>query len=272
MLELPQIIEDIRTNFTAKNAVRDITLNRSRELIRYCALSIRAIHRHEWEEAEALLATARQAADVMTADLAQYHDLYEAGYTQDALKELVEAHTLYAMVRGDTLSRPADLHVPAAAYLNGLAEAASELRRFILDLIRLGRTREGEPYLAAMDDAYIHLVTMDFPDALTAPLVGPQMLRGVLERTRGDLTVAVRQEEPRSRHAGVRAAQSCLKVRVYLRSRCHMISNNRFSRISRTSRYPDIDRDHSRRNCRHCLGGMGCCLAAMEWHVQFACR
>lgn len=196
MVELPQIIEDIRADFTAKNAVRDTTLNRSRELIRFCALSIRAIHRHEWDEAENLMRTARQAADVMTADLSQYVDLYAAGYTQDALKELVEAHTLFAMVRGLPLPGPNELKVPPPAYLNGLAEAASELRRYILDLIRLGKTRESEPYLAMMDDVYIHLVTMDYPDALTGGLRRTtDVLRGVLERTRGDLTVAVRQEE-----------------------------------------------------------------------------
>jgi translin len=88
------------------------------------------------------------------------------------------------------------LAAPPAAYLNGLAEAASELRRFALDLIRLGRTTEGEPYLALMDEVYSHLVTMDFPDALTGGLRRTtDVLRGVLERTRGDLTVAVRQEE-----------------------------------------------------------------------------
>jgi translin len=196
MPELSQIIEEIRSELTAKNAVRDTTLNRSRELIRFCALSIRAVHRHEWDEAEKLMQTARQAADVMIADLSHYPDLYDAGYTQDALKELVEAHTLYAMVRGQPLPGPAELRVPSPAYLNGLAEAASELRRFILDLIRLGRTRESEPYLATMDDVYIHLVTMDYPDALTGGLRRTtDVLRGVLERTRGDLTVAVRQEE-----------------------------------------------------------------------------
>src|SRR5512136_2962890 len=112
--ELVQIIEDIRGEFTAKNQVRDTTLGRSRELIRYCALSIRAIHRHECPDAEAMLATARQAAAVMSADLANYADLYEAGYTQDALKELVEAHTLYAFVRGEgseNLPGPAELGV-----------------------------------------------------------------------------------------------------------------------------------------------------------------
>ncbi len=196
MPELTSIMDAIRGELTAKNAVRDLTLGRSRELIRFCALSIRAIHRHEWDEATTLLKTAREAAAVMSADLAGYADLYDAGYTQDALKEVVEAHTLFAVVRGEALPGPTELGIPAAAYLNGLAEAASELRRFILDLIRLDRTAEGEPYLAVMDEVYSHLVTMDFPDALTGGLRRTtDALRGVLERTRGDLTVALRQEE-----------------------------------------------------------------------------
>ena len=196
MPELAQTIEGIRAEFTAKNQARDLTLSRSRELIRFCALSIRAIHRHEWDEAERLLATAREAAAVMVAEVATYHDLFEAGYTQDALKELVEAHVLYAFVRDTELPGLADVGVPAAAYLNGLAEAASELRRFTLDLIRRGRCAEAEPYLAMMDEVYSHLITIDFPDALTGGLRRTtDMLRGVLERTRGDLTVAVRQEE-----------------------------------------------------------------------------
>ena len=196
MPQLADIIEAIRDEFTRKNQVRDATLNRSRELIRYCALSIRAVHRHEWDDAAALLQTARNAAAVMSADLEIYRDMYEAGYTQDALKELVEAHVLYAFVHGADVPGPAELGVPLAPYLNGLAEAASELRRFVLDLIRLGRTSEGEPYLDVMDEVYSHLVTMDFPDALTGGLRRTtDMLRGVLERTRGDLTVAVRQEQ-----------------------------------------------------------------------------
>jgi len=206
--ELAQIIEGIRAELTVKSQVRDATLSRSRELIRYCSLSIRAIHRHEWEEADSLLHTAREMAAVMSGDLAAYPDLNEAGYTQDALKELVEAHVLYAFVRGAALPAPGDLGVPLAAYLNGLAEAGSELRRFILDLIRLGRTAESEPYLALMDEVYTHLITIDFPDALTGGLRRiTDVLRGVLERTRGDLTVAVRQEE-------LQAALSAFERRV----------------------------------------------------------
>jgi translin len=194
--ELDAIIEGIREEFTAKNQVRDNTLNRSRELIRFCALSIRAVHRHDWEEAAQGLQTAREAADVMLADLGGHLDLYHTGYTQDALKELVEAHTLYAFVRGEELPGPAELRVPGPAYLNGLAEAASELRRFILDLIRRGETAKGEPYLAMMDDVYTRLIAMDFPDSLTGGLRRTtDALRAVLERTVGDLTVSMRQEE-----------------------------------------------------------------------------
>jgi translin len=193
--ELGNIIEDIRAEFSARNQVRDNTLNRSRELIRFCALSIRAIHRHDWDEAAEGLRTAREAAKVMLADLANYPDLYYTGYTQDSLKELVEAHTLYAFVRGADLPTPADLGVASAAYLNGLAEAASELRRFILDLIRRGQTSEAEPYLSIMDDVYSQLITMDFPDTLTGGLRRTtDALRAVLERTVGDLTVAMQQQ------------------------------------------------------------------------------
>jgi translin len=194
--ELNEIVEEIRTELSTKNALRDTTLNRSRELIRFCALSIRAIHRHDWNEAASLLNTAREAAAVMVSDLDQSADLYHTGYTQDALKELVEAHTLYAFVRSGDLPGPAELHVPAPAYLNGLAEAASELRRFILDLIRRGKTAECEPYLDIMNDIYTQLITIDFPDSLTAGLRRTtDALRAVLERTVGDLTVSMRQEE-----------------------------------------------------------------------------
>ncbi len=199
MAELTQIIEAIREEFTTKNQVRDSTLNRSRELIRFCALSIRAIHRHDWDEAADGLKTARDAASVMLRDLADHPDLYYTGYTQDSLKELVEAYTLFAFVRGGDLPEPAELGVTPAAYLNGLAEAASELRRFILDLIRRGQTAECESYLTTMDDVYTRLIAMDFPDSLTGGLRRTtDALRAVLERTVGDLTVSMRQEELRA--------------------------------------------------------------------------
>jgi translin len=199
MDELETIVEEIRNEFETKNAVRDVALQRSRTLIRYCANSIRAAHRGEFDQAQALLATAGDAAREMVADLALFPDLYHAGYTQDALKEYVEAEMVLALITGGTLPVPAALGVEAAAYLKGLAEAASEMRRHALDLMRHNRLERAEEILGTMDDIYAVLMTMDFPDAITAGLRRTtDMLRGVLERTRGDLTTAIRQERMRA--------------------------------------------------------------------------
>lgn len=196
MDNLDIIIEKIRTTFTTRNAARDLTLNRSRELIRYCSLTIRAVHREEYDEAGKLLATARQAAAAMKADIIEHPALYYTGYTQDSLKELTEACVVFAIVQGEPIPSPDDIEVDEAAYLNGLAEAASELRRRCLDLIRRDRVAEAERMLTAMDDIYAQLVTIDFPDALTGGLRRTtDTLRAVLERTRGDLTTTLQQEK-----------------------------------------------------------------------------
>lgn len=197
--QLTDIVESIRGQLTTTNALRDDTLKRSRALIRLCAHSIRAIHRHEWTEAEALLQEARDESNAMVAALNEQPVLYHAGYTQDALKELVEAHLVYAVVRGGEWPTPASLQVAEPAYLKGMSEAATEMRRFVLDLVRRGQVDEAEPYLDFMDDVYSLLITVDFPDAITGGLRrNTDVLRGVLERTRGDLTLAIRQDQMRA--------------------------------------------------------------------------
>jgi translin len=193
---LETITEKIRTNFEAKSKVRDETLRLSRELIRHCANAIRATHRSEFENATELLVTAKALASEMVDGVADYADLYHAGYTQDALKEFAEASITYALITNRPLPDPDELGVEYAAYLNGLGEAAGELRRHVLDLIRHGELERGEKVLSMMDDIYGILVTIDFPNAVTGGLRRTtDMVRGVLERTRGDLTMSLRQEK-----------------------------------------------------------------------------
>jgi translin len=193
---LETIVEKIRTNFEAKTKVRDETLRLSRELIRHCANAIRATHRGEFENATGLLATAKALASEMVDGVADYADLYHAGYTQDALKEFAEASITYALITDGPLPDPDELGVEYAAYLNGLGEAAGELRRHVLDLIRHGELERGEEILSTMDDIYGVFVTIDFPNAVTGGLRRTtDMVRGVLERTRGDLTMSLRQEK-----------------------------------------------------------------------------
>lgn len=195
MEHLGHIAEQVQAYFEVKNAAREQALARARELTRCCANTIRAVHRAEYDKAANLLAMAREAAQRMVNDLRDHPDLYHSGYTQDALKEFVEASVTYALITKAPLPTPDELGVLPATYLNGLGEAMGEVRRYVLDVIRHGEVERCEGMLQVMEEVYSILVTVDYPDVVTGGLRHTtDMVRGVLERTRGDLTVAVRQE------------------------------------------------------------------------------
>jgi translin len=192
--QLDTITDIIRANFEEVNEDRNRAYEQSRRLISTCAKSIRASHREDWEQAEQLMNEAQTAAQSLVAGVQDHPNLYYAGYTQDALKEYVEARLTYALIRDLPLASPEELSAEGNTWLNGLAEAATELRRRILDIIRHGHSDEAERLLGVMDDIYSALVTFDFNDSITGGLRRrTDTVRAVLERTRGDVTTSLRQ-------------------------------------------------------------------------------
>ena len=195
MHKLEKIADQIRQKFDVRNAKRDQALAQARQLTRACSLSIRAVHRDDKEAMEMQLNEARTLADKLTGDLVSYPDLYYAGYTQDALKEFVEANVTCALIQNQALPTPEELRVEEATYLNGLAEVIGELRRRTLDILRSGYSEEAERLLNHMDESYSVLVTIDYPDAITNGLRRQtDVARGIIEKTRGDVTFSLRGE------------------------------------------------------------------------------
>lgn len=195
MENLEAIAERIRLSFDARTAARDRALSQARTLTRYCANAIRAVHRDERSTARLELDQARLLAEGLHSNLVEYPDLYHAGYTQDALKEYAEASIVFALVGNDPLPTPEELGLEYATYLQGLAEVVGELRRRCLDILRHGHSTEAERLLSHMDDIYAVLVTIDYPDAITGGLRRlTDIVRSLIERTRGDMTISVRQE------------------------------------------------------------------------------
>lgn len=192
---LNAITADAIDDLNAKHAAREVAIKASREIIRLSANAIRAVHRQEMDDALSLADEAgAKVAEVRDLVRTEHPDLYYTGYTQDAQKEYAEARLTYAFITDTELPSPGDVGVETAPYLNGMAEAASELRRFILDSLRRDDDSRSEELMGKMDDAYNMMVGIDFPDALTGGLRRTtDQLRGVLERTRGDLTMAMRQ-------------------------------------------------------------------------------
>jgi translin len=196
MHQIDEIADRIRQTFDARTAARDQALAQARTLTRHCANAIRATHRDENDLARQNLTAASQLAETLKTSLAPYPDLYFAGYTQDALKEYSEASVVYALIVEDRLPNPEELGLEHATYLQGVAEAAGELRRRCLDMLRRGHSQQAEKLLEYMDDIYAVLITMDYPDAITGGLRRlTDLVRGVTERTRGDLTISLRQAQ-----------------------------------------------------------------------------
>jgi translin len=194
--KLDEISERIRQTLDTRTAARDRALAQARTLTRHCANAIRAVHRDETELAIENLNEARILMHTLQTDLKTYPDLYFAGYTQDALKEFAEANITFALIGNHSLPDPDELGLEHATYLQGLAEAAGELRRRCLDILRNSHSDEAERLLAEMDDIYAVLVTMDYPDAITGGLRRlTDLVRGVTERTRGDMTISLRQAQ-----------------------------------------------------------------------------
>lgn len=195
MHKLEKISEQIRKNFDARTAARDNALAQARQLTRACSLSIRAVHRDETDTMNSHLQDARNLADSLRASLTSYPDLFYAGYTQDALKEFVEANVTCALIRNEPLQTPEELVVEPPTYLNGLAEVVGELRRRVMDILRHGYSTEVERLLGYMDEIYSIMVTMDYPDAITNGLRRQtDLARGIIEKTRGDITFSLRGE------------------------------------------------------------------------------
>ena len=197
---LDSIAEELRQILSAKDEAREKALPLCRNTIRYCSQAIRAVHRQEFEKAGELLQSAHNLIKEAEQAVAPYRELSNTGFIRDAQKELAEGSVILALVNGKQLPDPVELGVDAAAYLNGLGEAAGEVRRYLLDSMRRGDLSRGEELLSAMDDIYNVLVSMDFPDAITGGLRRTtDMVRGVLERTRSDLTLTMRQKDLENR-------------------------------------------------------------------------
>ena len=197
---ISEIAADIQQNFEAKDKAREIGLSLSREVVRTCGTAIRHTHRGAIDKAAMLLEDAQKALEKINLQLVNHPDIYYSGFVEHAQQEFVECAIVHQLLtknnNNDTLPSPQELGVTPAAYLNGLGDVVGELRRHILDLIRQDMPQDGDRFLDIMDEIYSTLMMFDYPDAITRGLRRKSdVARSLIERTRGDLTNAIRQQK-----------------------------------------------------------------------------
>ncbi|MBM3471690.1 MAG: haloacid dehalogenase [Armatimonadetes bacterium] len=204
--ELEAVAATAREFLDREDAHREGALEFSRQVIRTAATIIKHAHRSEYDEAHNLLAEMGEAVREMNERMQASPSLWFAGFVTDALKEYAEAHQTLRILQGERLPTPEEIGVSPATYLNGLAEAIGEMRRHVLDLIRIGEPERAGAVLDEMDEMYALLMTFDYPEAVSLGLRRrTDAARGLVERTRGDVTNALQQSRLEAKMAQFQA-------------------------------------------------------------------
>ena len=190
MKNLNKIINKIEKNIDDKDRIREQALRYSRDIIIGCRKAIQYIHQDLMEDAENDIKKVSAKLMELYYLTEGYPELYHAGFVENAAQELVEAHCLYNIMQNKDLPDPDKLQTTYSSYLRGLCDVVGELRRKTLDCILDGKADEANNYLKLMDEIYDSIMKFDYPSALVPIKKKQDMIRGIIEKTRGELAVA----------------------------------------------------------------------------------
>jgi translin len=190
MRNLDGIIEKIGQRISEKEKIREDALRFSRDIIIACRRGIQSLHRGLLEPASGFLKQASEMLSRLCALTRDHADVANAGFVESAEQEFVEIQCLFNIMQGADLPDPDEIQVTYSAYLLGLCDVVGELRRGALDFMLDGDTEKANEYLRYMDRIYDAIMGFDYPAALVPIKKKQDMIRALIEKTRGELVVS----------------------------------------------------------------------------------
>ncbi len=184
-------LDEFRKVLEEKELAREELLKLTREMRINATKAIACLHAKEFDKADEHLKKALELMEKIYEFKEKYPDIYYP-ITFDAMQELVEAYSFYHVLKHENLEIDfSKLKVEIAPILTGLADMAGEIRRHVLDLLRVGEFERAERLIGLMEEIYLNLLTFNFPDKLT-PNLRPKTdyVRGAIERTKSDFISA----------------------------------------------------------------------------------
>jgi len=190
MKNLDKIVDKIEKNIDDKDKIREQALRTSREIIIGCRKAIQCIHQDLMKDARGNIKKASTKLQELYGLTEKHPDLHHAGFVENAAQEVVEANCLYNIMKGKELPDPDEIKTTYSSYLMGLCDLVGELRRTALDSIRAGEAKDADDYLTMMEEIYDVIIRFDYPSGLIPIKKKQDMVRNLIERTRGELAVA----------------------------------------------------------------------------------
>jgi len=190
MKNLDKIVNKIEKNIDDKDKIREKALRSSREIIIGCRKAIQNIHQSKMKTANNDIKKSQSKLQNLYNLTKDYPELFHAGFVENAAQEVVEANCFYNIMQGRDLPDPDKIKTTYSSYLMGLCDLVGELRRTALDSVRKGKGKKADNYLSMMEEIYNVIIRFDYPSGLIPIKKKQDMVRGLIEKTRGELTVA----------------------------------------------------------------------------------
>ena len=199
MANLESNLNNLSETFDKLNEIRETSLTISRSIVRDCSKSIRFIHRNDIKGAEEFIDSAKKKITELKKLTEKVSEISFAGYVLDAEREYVEAVLFYIYESKGYIEPFEKFNVHPSSYIQGIGDTIGEWRRKALDNLRNLELVKSESYLNIMEEGLGILNELDYPDALTGGLRRyADNARGIIERTRSDITNAFVNESLRN--------------------------------------------------------------------------
>jgi len=196
-MNLKNAFSEINNSFDDMFHDREKILKFSRIIVRDCSICIKNIHRKEFGLYQERIDNIKTNLENLVTLVDKNPGVFEK-YLKVPEQEYAEGMIFYSIISRNEIPLPSDLKIKPLNFVLGLADVIGELRRYALDNIRNSKTGELNYILECMDDIYTQLFSIDYPAGVTKDLRHKvDVARNVIEKTRGDVSLAIQMNELR---------------------------------------------------------------------------
>ncbi|MCL2318024.1 MAG: hypothetical protein FWC44_03085 [Methanomassiliicoccaceae archaeon] len=196
MKNLAEAAEGAAGKLSEAESRREKAIKYSREIIRETKRMIHSIHMSEDHSSskKELCRLVRELTSVIEEDPVSAG----SGPADDALAEYAEAMILEAAVNGKGIPSFDDLGIAPGQWVLGIADCLGEMRRVVLSSLISENTERAVSVFKDMEEMYLVIMAFDVPDAVLPIRRKQDIARGIMERTRTDVTNAVMMKKMRN--------------------------------------------------------------------------
>ena len=182
----------ISKNLEKTNSKREFLIKNNRETVILCSQAIISIHKNDLNTAKKKIAKAKSELT----KLKQKTSGNLVRYIITPEQEFVEAVSLLAVIEGKEIPSVKSLNVSDESYILGLLDCIGELKRQVIDKIRVGDSKRATQLFDVMENLYLLLYPFASYDKIVKETRRKlDVNRMLVEETRSVLTEEIRRQQ-----------------------------------------------------------------------------